>query len=205
MLSGTGEVSKDCSQDRLEEWSTILQEWDASGRRPKSLHFYVRLGIPEALRCKVWQKLANVDQKTEMSDRYRVLITKETNCESVILRDINRTFPAHKFFKETGGSGQDGLYKVSKAYAVYDSEVGYCQGLSFIAASLLLHMPEEEAFCCLVALMYDYGLRDMYKMGFESLYLRLYQLNRLMKDQLPDLYEHFQKMGVETHMFASQW
>lgn len=66
-------------------------------------------------------------------------------------------------------------------------------------------MPEEEAFCVLVALMYNYGLRDMYKMGFESLYLRLYQLNRLMKDQLPDLYEHFLNTGVESHMFASQW
>lgn len=57
----------------------------------------------------------------------------------------------------------------------------------------------------LVALMYDYGLRDLYKDGFENLYLRLYQLNRLMKDQLPKLYEHFERIGIETHMFASQW
>lgn len=66
-------------------------------------------------------------------------------------------------------------------------------------------MPEEEAFCVLVALMYDYGLRDLYKCGFDQLYLHLYQLNRLMKDQLPKLYEHFEIMGIETHMFASQW
>lgn len=42
-------------------------------------------------------------------------------------------------------------------------------------------MPEEEAFSVLVSLMYNYGLRDLYKHGFESLYMRLYQLNRLMK------------------------
>lgn len=66
-------------------------------------------------------------------------------------------------------------------------------------------MPEEEAFAVLVSLMYDYGLRDLYKHGFECLYLRLYQLNRLMKDQLPKLFEHFEKTGIETHMFASQW
>jgi hypothetical protein len=42
-------------------------------------------------------------------------------------------------------------------------------------------MPEEQAFCILVKLMYDYGLRDLYKDGFESLYMRLYQLNRLME------------------------
>ena len=53
---------------------------------------------------KVWQKLAN--QRNEMADCYRVLISQETKSENVILRDINRTFPAHKFFKESGGSGQ---------------------------------------------------------------------------------------------------
>ncbi|XP_055630348.1 rab GTPase-activating protein 1-like isoform X2 [Toxorhynchites rutilus septentrionalis] len=207
LLSGTGEVSKDCPSALLDDWNEILVEWDRDNldRRPKNLPNLVRCGIPDILRGAIWQKLANVENKIDMTDSYRVLITKETNCENVIQRDINRTFPAHKFFRESGGAGQDSLYKVSKAYAVYDTEVGYCQGLSFIAASLLLHMPEEEAFCVLVALMYNYGLRDMYKIGFESLYLRLYQLNRLMKDQLPDLYEHFQATGVEAHMFASQW
>lgn len=68
-----------------------------------------------------------------------------------------------------------------------------------------MQMPEEESFCVLVALMYDYGLRDLYKDGFEMLYLHLNQLNRLMKDQIPKLYEHFEQNGVETHMFASQW
>ncbi|XP_049541657.1 rab GTPase-activating protein 1-like [Anopheles darlingi] len=207
LLSGTGEVSKNCSIAQLDEWQGILHEWyqDVPEKRPKALTALVRSGIPEALRGSVWQRLACVENRKEMFDSYRVLITKETSCETVIQRDINRTFPAHKFFKENGGTGQENLYKVSKAYAVYDTEVGYCQGLSYIAASLLLHMPEEEAFCVLVALMYNYGLRDMFKMGFESLYLRLYQLNRLMKDQLPDLYEHFAQMGVESHMFASQW
>lgn len=145
LLSGTGEVSKDCSQDTLDEWGPILQEWDGD-RRPKILPQLVRFGIPEALRGKIWQKLANVDNKVEMTDRYRVLLTKETKCETVIQRDIHRTFPAHKFFRETGGAGQDSLFKVSKAYAVYDSEVGYCQGLSFVAASLLLHVSCAKSF-----------------------------------------------------------
>lgn len=66
-------------------------------------------------------------------------------------------------------------------------------------------MPEEDAFSMLVALMYDYGLRDLYKKGFEVLYLRFYQLERLIKSQLPKLYEHFVQSGIETHMYASQW
>lgn len=145
LLSGTGEVSKDCSQDTLDEWGPIIQEWDGE-KRPKNLAQLVRLGVPEALRGKIWQKLSNVENKVEMTDRYRVLLTKDTKCETVIQRDIHRTFPAHKFFKETGGSGQDALFKVSKAYAVYDSELGYTQGLSFIAASLLLHVSAWPTF-----------------------------------------------------------
>ena len=55
---------------------------------------------------------------------------------------------------QAGGMGQTRLYNICKAYSVYDEEVGYCQGLSFIAAVLLLHMPEEEAFCLFIKFMY---------------------------------------------------
>lgn len=78
--------------------------------------------------------------KIEKKINTAFLPIQESSCETVIQRDIARTFPAHDFFKEAGGLGQDSLYRVSKAYAVYDSEVGYCQGLSFLAATLLLHV-----------------------------------------------------------------
>lgn len=101
------------------------------------------------------------------------------------------------------------MYRISKAYSLYDEEVSYCQGLSFLAAALLLHvcnfspllktfsivdfdmsslytkiifqMPEEQAFCTLVKIMFDYGLRDLFKLGFDVLHLRFYQLQRLIE------------------------
>ncbi|XP_078075295.1 rab GTPase-activating protein 1-like [Mustelus asterias] len=125
--------------------------------------------------------------------------------ENVITRDINRTFPAHDYFKETDGDGQDSLYKICKAYSVYDEDIGYCQGQSFLAAVLLLHMPEEQAFCVLVKIMYDYGLRELYKNNFEDLHCKFYQLERLLQEQLPELYNHFLDLNLEAHMYASQW
>lgn len=92
-----------------------------------------------------------------------------------------------------------------KAYSVYDEEVGYCQGFSFIAAVLLLHMPEEEAFAVFVKIMSDYGVREMYKSGFVDLHLRLFQLEQLIEEYIPDLRAHFRELGLEVHMFASQW
>ena len=65
---------------------------------------------------------------------------QECEWEQTILRDIHRTFPAHAYFAEADGQGQTALYRVSQTYSLYDVDVGYCQGLSFLAASLLLHV-----------------------------------------------------------------
>jgi len=48
-------------------------------------------------------------------------IFQESEGEPVIQRDINRTFPAHDFFKESGGIGQESLFKISKV----SKTVGY--------------------------------------------------------------------------------
>ncbi|KAG7453633.1 hypothetical protein JOB18_048407 [Solea senegalensis] len=66
-------------------------------------------------------------------------------------------------------------------------------------------MPEEQAFCVLVKIMYEYGLRALYKNNFEDLHCKFYQLERLMQEQLPDLWSHFQELNLEAHMYASQW
>ncbi len=42
-------------------------------------------------------------------------------------------------------------------------------------------MPEEQAFCVLVKIMYEYGLRALYKNNFEDLHCKFYQLERLMQ------------------------
>lgn len=47
------------------------------------------------------------------------LSAQESPQDSAITRDINRTFPAHDYFKDTGGDGQDSLYKICKVGSVF--------------------------------------------------------------------------------------
>ncbi|KAG8752810.1 GTPase-activating protein, partial [Ceratobasidium sp. 428] len=87
----------------------------------------------------------------------------------------------------------------------YDPEVGYCQGLAFIVAALLLNMPDEEAFCVLCRLMHSYDLRGHFLPDMPGLQLRLFQFDRLVEEVLPVLHLHFVRQGVKSSMYCSQW
>lgn len=80
MLSGTGEVSKDCTELELESWAEVLARWSSTSQRPRQLSALVRQGIPEALRGEVWQRLAHCDNDNSMMETYRILITKVVYC-----------------------------------------------------------------------------------------------------------------------------
>ena len=52
-------------------------------------------------------------------------------------KDLPRTFPGHPLLD---GIGRDALRRVLCAYALHNPAVGYCQGMNFLAALLLLLM-----------------------------------------------------------------
>ncbi|KJE96386.1 rabgap1 protein [Capsaspora owczarzaki ATCC 30864] len=201
-VSGTGTVVETFSPEEWDEWAGLIARWDVLPR--KQVQQLARNGVPDRLRGQVWQLLigSNTD---DLQDTFRFLTTKETPTESIIQWDIMRTFPAHETFKNAGSVGQEALYRLSKAYAAYDSETGYVQGLSFILGILVLHMPEEQAFAVIVKIMYDYGMRELFKPEMVALQVMFYQLERCIEEHMPELHAHFARHGVEPEMYASQW
>lgn len=110
----------------------------------------------------------------------------------MIGRDIHRTFPEHPQFGFQ--QGQQQLFRVLKAYALLDAEVGYCQGMAFLVGVLLMYLAEEPAFRTATALLMPPGpnLRRLYQPTMEGLKVELRKFEWLMQQFLPDLLAHLE-------------
>eukprot|EP00899_Mesostigma_viride_P016110 jgi/Mesvir1/244/Mv13586-RA.2 len=172
--------------------------------------------VPEEIRQALWQELArqyegkvSIEASAEPLLDYSTLVAApETDTHKEIERDVHRTFPDHPLFIQQWGPGQTAMFRVLKAYAQLDPEVGYCQGMAFVAATLLLVVgtgEEELAFCLLVYLMYNAGLRNTFLPNMEQLQLRLHQVVMLQKDRLPELHNHLEDLMVSSVMYAAPW
>lgn len=186
-------------------WGAVISDYqDFAAKQPEQLARAIEKGIPGTLRGMMWQLMA-ASKDPELENTYLKLLKETSTHEKAIIRDLGRTFPHHEFFHDGQGIGQENLFNVLKAYSLYDPQVGYCQGLPFVVAILLLNMPDEEAFSLLVRLMYSYQLRGHFLPEMPGLQLRLFQFDRLIEELLPVLHLHFLRQGIKSSMFCSQW
>ncbi|KAI0305591.1 rab-GTPase-TBC domain-containing protein [Multifurca ochricompacta] len=184
-------------------WGLVVSDYQGfASENSEQLARAIEKGIPSNLRGMVWQ-LMSASKDPELEATYLKLLKETSTHEKAIMRDLGRTFPQHEFFTDGHGIGQENLFNVLKAYSIYDPQVGYCQGLPFVVAVLLLNMPDEEAFCLLVRLMYSYDLRGHFLPEMPKLQLHLF--DRLIEELLPVLHVHFLRQGVKSSMFCSQW
>ncbi|XP_040412689.1 TBC1 domain family member 1 isoform X12 [Cygnus olor] len=179
----------------------------------EKIHSAVGQGVPRHHRGEIWKFLAeqyhlkhHFPNKQQPKDTpYKELLKQLTSQQHAILIDLGRTFPTHPYFSAQLGAGQLSLYNILKAYSLLDQEVGYCQGLSFVAGVLLLHMSEEDAFKMLKFLMFDVGLRKQYRPDMTILQIQMYQLSRLLHDYHRDLYNHLEEHEIGPSLYAAPW
>eukprot|EP00929_Paragymnodinium_shiwhaense_P063647 TRINITY_DN31807_c0_g1_i2.p1 TRINITY_DN31807_c0_g1~~TRINITY_DN31807_c0_g1_i2.p1 ORF type:complete len:278 (-),score=82.55 TRINITY_DN31807_c0_g1_i2:46-879(-) len=119
-------------------------------------------------RAEVWKKMLldgiRLKAKTPQ-EQYEVLRETASTYDSVIRRDINRTLPQEEMFREKNGPGQMALFRLLRALSIRLWDIGYCQSLNFIMATLLLVFPDDEeaAFDCALALLLRHSLVDLYR------------------------------------------
>uniref|UniRef100_A0A182Q5F0 Rab-GAP TBC domain-containing protein n=1 Tax=Anopheles farauti TaxID=69004 RepID=A0A182Q5F0_9DIPT len=218
-----------CDKRSAEQWDTLLDSSSNSGgsyvgggtgapipTNQALLYQAIRNGVPRTRRGEIWMYLAEqhghhhpapIDTTNfpNFNTPYHVLLKNLTEHQHAIFIDLGRTFPDHKYYKDALGVGQLSLFNLLKAYSILDPELGYCQGLGFICAVLLLHLEEADAFELLKHLMFRRQMRAKYLPDMKQFQLQLYQLSRLLKDHLPELYAWFDQHDISPTLYAAPW
>ncbi|XP_047736203.1 uncharacterized protein LOC108677625 [Hyalella azteca] len=225
------ERSIEVEKNRMLKWKKMTKSWEkyhgtgvkhrAGGGSSKNMpahhqisdKLYNRIykGIPSSFRGYVWAKLLNLPTvKEEQKGKYNEM--RKLGCEwspdvRQIDLDVNRTFRDNIMFRKRYDVKQQQLFFMLVAYSVYNQEVGYCQGMSQIAALLLMYMDEEDAFWALSALMADtkYSMHGFFIPGFPKL-LRFQELhNKILATKLPNLNKHLQRNCIDAGLYTLKW
>jgi len=191
---------------RTEKWQYMLEHYKTyqSIKRFK-LKSRTRKGIPDNLRSYVWQLFAGKDKLVkkglfEKLDKEPI----DENSELSIIKDLDRTYPLCQLFKEKYGKGQRNLFRVLSNYSKYNKNIGYVQGLGYLAALFLIYMDEESAFYMLHAVIKNYEMEGLYLPGFPDLKKKYYVLLNLEKQLIPTIYNIFKRDEVPCSLYASE-
>jgi TBC1 domain family member 10 len=193
---------------RMEKWESMISSWDLFRQsRRKLLKKRVRKGIPDPLRGRVWLLIADCGRVRKNYPNHLYFrysnIEEDPPCMLTIEKDLDRTYPGHELYRTA--EGQLSLRNILRAYAFFDPEIGYCQGMGYVAGIARMYMDEESAFWMLVSLMRLYQLREMFKQGMDHVYRCFYVGSYLLRNFEPRVWNALRDSGVVPQIYATQW
>jgi hypothetical protein len=167
-------------------WRAAFKQWESSKTKPTEIGEITLAGVPSSLRSKVWPRaIGNQLQITRQL--YDIFKTHAKNARtahekgdsnayvsheasiSVLYKDLPRTFAELGFF-HNGGPLEQPLREVLESYIFFRPDVGYVQGMSFIAAMLLLYVEPFEAFVCFSNMMNSAHFLPFYSMDLQHIH-----------------------------------
>jgi len=201
------------------DWMRILDKGDVEGIPTESLQFSLAHGIPNELRPSIWTVLAKVKKLKAQHPKflYERLCKTSSTWEMYINKDVPRTRSNEPFFKKAEYQTSEKLTRILKAYAAYDPELGYTQGMNEIVGVMLMVMSnynlsnqfqdtvqapkscEKNTFWILVYLMKELAYRDSFKDACPKLMENIFQFENLLREEQPDVLEHMESSGVTVH------
>lgn len=172
----------------------------------KELKQLILAGIPVAYRAKIWAECSGASA-LRIPGYYDDLVSNGIDDPTILAQiqmDINRTLTDNVFFRK--GPGVVKLNEVLLAYSRRNPEVGYCQGMNLIAASLLLIMPSaEDAFWVLTSMVENILPRHYYDHSLLASRADQQVLRQYVSEILPRLSAHLDELGIELEALTFQW
>ncbi|XP_041352559.1 USP6 N-terminal-like protein [Gigantopelta aegis] len=196
--------------ERTQKWLKMVKNWDKYYPGEK-LTRRVYKGIPDRLRGEVWSRLLNVKKVMAEQEGIYEHMKQRARQKSTSIRqidlDVNRTYRNHIMFRERYGVKQQALFHVLAAYSVYNTEVGYCQGMSEIAALLLMYLNEEEAFWGLSQLFISekHTVHGFFIPGFPKLMRFQEHHDVVIKKFISKTRRHLEKNEIYPALYTIKW
>ena len=145
----------------------------------------------------IYKNILSLTKQAEIKDN------KFKNVIEEIKRDVNRTFYTDKF---KSGKGKLFLINILSALAFIRPEIGYCQGMNFIAGALIdLIEEEEKVFWIFLSFIDNIDMNLLYLKNMPDYSIRLFQLNYFIKLYFPDLFNHFKRNQITPDLIFSKW
>ncbi|CAL8260569.1 unnamed protein product [Merluccius merluccius] len=204
------EKQKHLEVERVEKWLKMVKKWDKY-RHSDKMEKRVYKGIPLQLRGQAWALLLDLEKvKRDNAGKYEKMKRQARNFSTEIKQidlDVNRTFRNHTMFMDRFGVRQQALFHVLAAYSVYNTEVSYCQGMSQVAAILLMFLNEEEAFWALSQLLTNtkHAMHGFFIHGFPKLQRFQSHHDLILSKMLPRLKKHLDKEQMLTGIYTTKW
>ncbi|XP_064019182.1 USP6 N-terminal-like protein isoform X2 [Pogoniulus pusillus] len=192
------EKQKQQEIERVDKWLKMLKKWSKYRNSDK-------------VRGQVWALLLDVERmKKENEGKYEQMKEQAKSFSSEIKQidlDVNRTFRNHIMFRERYGLKQQALFHVLTAYSIYNTEVSYCQGMSQIAAILLMYLNEEDAFWALAQLLTNqrHAMHGFFIPGFPKLQRFQAHHEQILSKLFPKLKKHLDKEQMTTGIYTTKW
>ncbi|XP_004844505.1 TBC1 domain family member 8 isoform X2 [Heterocephalus glaber] len=187
-------------QIKISLWNDHFSEY---GRtvcmfRTEKIRKLVAMGIPEALRGRLWLLFSDAVTDLALHPGYYGKLVEESlgRCCLVteeIERDLHRSLPEHPAFQNETGIAA--LRRVLTAYAHRNPRIGYCQSMNILTSVLLLYAKEEEAFWLLVAVC-ERMLPDYFNHRVIGAQVDQSVFEELIKEHLPELAEHMNDLSA---------
>ncbi len=98
------------------------------------------------------------------------------------------------------------LKNVLTAVGFTRPEIGYCQGMNFIAGALVnLIDNEERSFWIFLCFIDNIKLNQLYLRNMPDFSIRVYQLKKLIEFYFPKLGNHLKRNQINIDLFFSKW
>eukprot|EP00871_Galdieria_phlegrea_P000646 jgi/Galph1/1582/GphlegSOOS_G255.1 len=133
------------------------------------------------------------------------LYSRERSAQKSINLDLPRTFPELAFFHVESCPLQSQLRELLEAYVCFRPDIGYTQGMSYLAAGLLLYMDACDAFITFCNLLHRSCFIAFFSMKMPEVHVYLAIHQRLFREELPVLFQHLERLHIDPEMYMVGW